>query len=115
MPRSGSTYNSLEHRSCPRPRRGKIWGRSRAEGMGERLTAIARLLSVTRRPRTPRTGSQSRSPHSPFAGDTRPSERQVASLAGKGAGHVFSVRRRTPPSSSAVKEPEARRRRRSFR
>ena len=52
MPRSGSTYYSLGQPSCPPRRRGNIWGRSRAEASGERLTAVARLLSVTRRPRT---------------------------------------------------------------
>jgi len=47
MPRSGSTYHSPGHR-LPAPRRGNIWGRSRAEALGERLTAVARLLWVTR-------------------------------------------------------------------
>jgi hypothetical protein len=33
MPRSGSTYHSPGHR-LPAPRRGNIWGRSRAEALG---------------------------------------------------------------------------------
>jgi hypothetical protein len=106
MPRSGSTYNSFGYRLA-RPVGGVTsWVGAERRAWGERLTAVARLLSVTRRPRT---HALARIRVAPFTlcGDTRPSERQVASLAGKGVGHVFSVRRRTPPSSSAVKEPEA--------
>ncbi len=51
MPRSGSTYDSLGAAFLPTPPAGTIWGRSRAEASGERLTAVARLLSVTRRER----------------------------------------------------------------
>ena len=106
-PRSGSTYCSL---GFTRSAGGVYGAGAERRHMGGETHCGRSALSLAANRCGPPAIADGAHPRigwrwcRPFTrtGDTRPTERQVASFAGKGAGDVFSVRRRTPPSSSGI-------------